>query len=589
MKRSRNIGYMCIAGLALLVLVCGEVVHSHLLSPHLSLDGSPDGPPDRAERNASAPAPQPLSAKGQSLLQAAVQSGQLADLRWPDFSDYRQRVAKFYETNASSLRWVDNLQPTPQALGVVKVLQAADDNGLSAEDYDGPRWNERLEKLKPATPQPNEPDAVRFDLALTISTMRYISDLHIGKVNPQHLDFRFNVVDRGYDLPEFLTDHVIHAADVAEALAQVEPPYPGYQRTVRALKTYQQLAREDSGELLPDTKKPLVLGGVYAGVPRLATFLTEVGDLSTNAPDWSGNTYQGQLVDAVRHFQERHGLAADGHLDSHTIAELNVPLSQRIRQMQLVLERWRWLPTEYQDSPIIANIPEFRLRAYDNEFRTMVTMNVVVGQAYRHQTPIFVSKMRYLIFRPYWEVPPSIAQREILPAMEKKPGYIEKENLELVDRNQKPVLTATMDDSVAQEVRRGQLFIRQKPGPKNSLGLVKFIFPNEFDVYMHDTPATELFSKSRRDFSHGCIRLERPADLAAWVLRDVPGWNAERIHAVMNGEQTEQVNLPRPIPVLIVYGTAIVREDGIVRFYDDIYGHDAALERALAHGYPYPN
>lgn len=597
MKGPRRLGYVWIGAVALLALGGGDAVYSDLLSANRiarntsALGTQPLGTDDasRLARHASAAAAQPLGAEGQAVLRDAVKAGQLAELRWPDFSDYRERVAKFYDTRGDSLRWVADMRPTAQALGVIKVLQAADEKGLAPEDYDGPRWNERLEKLKPTTAEPNEADAARFDLALTVSTMRYISDVQIGKVNPQHLDFRFNVADRRYDLPEFLTDHVIHAADVAEVLEQVEPPYPGYQRTIRALKTYQELAREDSGEAFPDSKKPILPGNTYAGVPRLAEFLTRVGDLSTNTPDWSGNTYQGQLVEAVRHFQERHGLPADGHLDSRTIAELNVPLSRRVRQMQLILERWRWLPKDYQDSPVIANIPEFRLRAYDNEFRTMVTMNVVVGQAYRHETPIFVSKMRYVIFRPYWEVPPSIAQREILPAIQKKNGYMEKENLEFVDRKNNPVQTEGVDDSVEQKVRRGELFVRQKPGPKNSLGLAKFIFPNEFDIYMHDTPATELFAKSRRDFSHGCIRLERPADLAAWVLRDVPGWTPERIKAVMNGEQTEQVNLPHPIPVLIVYGTAIVREDGIVRFYDDIYGHDAELERALAHGYPYPS
>jgi len=214
-------------------------------------------------------------------------------------------------------------------------------------------------------------------------------------------------------------------------------------------------------------------------------------------------------------------------------------------------------------------------------------MNVVVGQAYRHDTPVFVGSMRYVIFRPYWEVPPSIAQREILPALERNPAYLTKASLEFVDARQNPVPSESVTPDTVQQLRKGQLFVRQRPGPKNSLGLVKFIFPNEFDVYMHDTPSTELFAKSRRDFSHGCIRLEKPAELAAWVLRDNPGWTRERIHTAMNGDKTEQVNLAHPIPVLILYATVIVSEDGVVHFYDDIYGHDAALDRALEKGYPY--
>jgi murein L,D-transpeptidase YcbB/YkuD len=195
--------------------------------------------------------------------------------------------------------------------------------------------------------------------------------------------------------------------------------------------------------------------------------------------------------------------------------------------------------------------------------------------------------MRYVVFRPYWDVPPSIAEHEILPSIQRNPAYLRKENLEFVDPRQNPVPSESFTPDLLEQIRKGRLFVRPKPGPKNSLGLIKFMFPNEFDVYMHDTPATELFTKSRRDFSHGCIRLERPADLAAWVLRDNPGWTPERIHAAMSGNKTEQVNLTHPIPVLILYATVIVSEDGLIHFYDDIYGHDASLERVLEKGYPY--
>jgi murein L,D-transpeptidase YcbB/YkuD len=258
-----------------------------------------------------------------------------------------------------------------------------------------------------------------------------------------------------------------------------------------------------------------------------------------------------------------------------------------VRQIQLTLERWRWLPSDYQHSPVVVNIPEFRLRAYGDQFHVAVTMNVVVGKAYGHHTPIFASKIRYVIFRPYWNVPPSIARAEILPAIQRDPDYMARENLEIVDSRENVIRPASLSPEILQQIRSGALSIRQKPGPKNSLGLVKFVFPNEYDVYMHDTPATELFSKSRRDFSHGCIRLEKPAELAAWVLRDNPGWTPERIRAAMDGEKTQEVTLTHPIPVLIVYGTVIVLEDQIVRFYDDIYDQDAELDRVLDKGYPY--
>jgi murein L,D-transpeptidase YcbB/YkuD len=287
------------------------------------------------------------------------------------------------------------LEPTAQAKQLIAVMRDADRKGLSAEDYDGSRWDGRLAKLKPATRQPSEADAVKFDLALTVCAMRYISDLHIGKVNPKHLDFAFDEESKKYDLPEFIKDHIANGGDVAGALAQVEPPYPGYRRTIQALQTYMELAKKDGGEQLPAVKKTILPGDAYSGVARLAQLLQLVGDLpvGVNVPV-APPIYQGALVEAVKSFQRRHGRDANGHIDAQTLADLNVPLSRRVRQMQLTLERWRWLPESYQHSPIVANIPEFRLRAYDKDFNVGVTMNVVVGKAYGHGTPVFNNTMQ---------------------------------------------------------------------------------------------------------------------------------------------------------------------------------------------------
>jgi murein L,D-transpeptidase YcbB/YkuD len=539
-------------------------------------------------QNRSVPA-SGLNAEDQAWLHQAVDSGNSSDLRWPNFIDYSQHLKKFYGFNGYSLWWVKDGELTAQAMQVIAVLRQAELKGLSAEDYDGSRWDARLAKLKPATRQPAEADAVKFDLDLTVCVMRYISDLHIGKVNPKHLDFAFDEESKKYDLPEFLQDHVVNGGDVASVLATVEPPYPGYRRTIQALQTYLQLAKKDDGEQLPTVKKPIVPGDTYAGVPRLAQLLRLVGDLPQDA-DVSVDPpiYKGALVDAVKNFQGRMGRDVTGHIDVQTVADLNVSLSSRVRQMQLTLERWRWLPESYQNASLIANIPEFRLRAYDKNFNIGVTMNVVVGKAYGHGTPVFSENMQYVVFRPYWEVPYSITRSEIVPHILRDPSYLARENLEIVDSKQNVVASAAVNSDAIGQLRAGKLFVRQKPGPKNSLGLVKFLFPNSYNVYMHDTPATQLFSQSRRDFSHGCVRLGQPAELAAWVLRDNPGWTPERIHAAMNGATTQQVNLAHPIPVLIVYATVIVLEDGQVHFYDDIYHHDAELEKALAQGYPYP-
>jgi len=539
-----------------------------------------------------AAAPQQLGAEGQAQLHAIIQAASLADLRWPNFSDYDRHVEKFYESYGYALPWVRGMAPTLQAQGVIAELLKAEQKGLSAEDYDGPRWAERVAKLKPAAGSPSEADAVRFDAALTICVMRYISDLHIGKVNPKHFDFGLDIEAKKYDLPQFVKENVVDVPDVAAALAKAEPPYPGYRRTIQALDNYLELEKQWNSEplALPAGKKALAPGDSYAGAAELAKRLRLMGDLPADAGVAADSTaYQGALVDAVKKFQGRHGRNPDGRIDAQTLADMNVPISRRVRQMQLTLERWRWLPPSYAQASIIANIPEFRLRAYDEKFNIGTTMDVVVGRAYNHDTPIFSDTMAYVIFRPYWSVPYSIARNEFFPKIVKDPDYLAKKGFEVVNNRQEVVASGTVSSDVLEQLRAGKLFLRQKAGPENSLGLAKFIFPNNYSVYMHDSPEHELFSRARRDFSHGCIRVQRPADLAAWVLRNNPGWDANRIQAAMKeGPASQQVNLAHPIPVLILYATVIVSEDGVVHFYDDIYGHDAALEKVLEKGYPYP-
>jgi murein L,D-transpeptidase YcbB/YkuD len=534
--------------------------------------------------------PQQLTPEGQASLRAIIDAGNLADLRWPDFSDYGKLMKEFYDSYGNSLPWVRGMQPTPQAQQAIAILLQADQKGLSAEDYDGPRWRDRLAKLKPTASEPTEKDAVQFDAALTVCVMRYISDLHIGRINPKHFDFDLDVQAKKYDLPQFVKEDVVDAPDVAANFAQVEPPYPGYQRTIQALHAYLQYAKEYNGQPLPAIGKTIAPGESYTGVAQLAQFLHLVGDLPADANIPADATvYQGPLVDAVKRYQGRFGRTADGKITAQTLADLNTPLSARVQQMQLTLERWRWLPIGLHAAPVVANIPEFRLRAYDENFKIVLTMNVVVGKAYDHDTPVFADSMQYVIFRPYWSVPYSIAKAEFIPKISRDPDYLEKRGFAVVDSRQQVVASGPVSPDVLQQLRAGKLFIRQNPGPKNALGLVKFIFPNSYNIYMHDTPDQVFFSKTRRDFSHGCIRLEKPADLAVWVLRGNTGnWDMARVRAAMNGDAPQQVNLARPIPVLILYATVIVTEDGVVHFYDDIYGHDAALEKALAKGYPYP-
>ena len=217
-------------------------------------------------------------------------------------------------------------------------------------------------------------------------------------------------------------------------------------------------------------------------------------------------------------------------------------------------------------------------------------MRVVVGKAAPTQTPVFSRDMTYVVFRPYWNVPPSILRGEIVPAIARNRNYIAKKSYEVTTPDGKVVTDGPISDDVLAQLKAGKLAVRQKPGPANALGLVKLIFPNEFNVYLHSTPSQALFAKSRRDFSHGCIRVEKPAELAAWALRNNPDWTLERVReAMQTGPDNVTVKLDRPVPVFIVYATALAYENGEVHFYDDIYGHDADLAQALAKGYPYPS
>jgi murein L,D-transpeptidase YcbB/YkuD len=570
-----------------------------IATPSLAFPISPVGAVTSTPQSSASPQPtplivggQPISSEASAILGGWIDSGSLSALKWTNFSDYRSHVQNFYGLPNYSLAWVRGSHPTPQALALIAILQDADSKGLSADDYDGPRWPDRIAPLQRASPSPTDADLAQFDLALTVCVMRYISDLHVGKVNPKNLKFGLNVERKKYDLPQFLRERLIAAQpqEIKIALDGVEPPFDAYRRVEETLDQYEALAKKDNGERLPVLANTIKPGDTYVSAPRLANLLRLLGDLPPEAAvSFDPPIYQEPLVSAVKSFQARHGLDADGRLGKGTVAQLNVPLSQRVEQLRLVLERWRWIPHAFSSPPVLVNIPEFMLRCWNDKNQKVLEMAVVVGRSYHHKTPVFSGDMRYVVFRPYWNVPPSIQRSEMVPKIRRDAGYVAKNNLEVVTSGGQVVTDGAVGSEVLAQLASGALSIRQKPGPKNSLGLVKFIFPNDYNVYLHSTPATELFSRSRRDFSHGCIRVQDPLGLALWVLRDKPGWNRDRILAAMNGGDPTQVNLDKPTPVLILYGTAAVKPDGKAYFFDDIYGYDSELEQALAKGYPYPH
>lgn len=532
--------------------------------------------------------PQQLTEIGTTQLHAMIDAAELTDLRWPKFVKYRTEVRDFYDSCDGALPWMRDLRPTPQALAIIQLLRTADREGLNPEDYEGPRWDGRIRALEQSNPVP-ESDLVRFDLALTVSAMRYVSDLHLGRVNPRLFHFELDIDHTNFDLSDFLRQTLVAASDedIASAIEAVEPPFPTYHRTLNALRTYLELARRDDGELLPVPRKAIRPGDSYTGLPRLRELLALLGDLPEKEKNVVSPVYQGALVTALKGFQQRHGLEPNGLIDAETFKDLNTPLNRRVAQLQLTLERLRWLPHQFHPSPIVVNIPEFRLRAVDEQYHWILFMKVVVGRAYGHQTPVFASNIKAVVFRPYWNVPLSIVRAELLPHIEKDSAYLTKNSYEIVDSRETVVSPVTLTDAIKRQLRYGTLGIRQTPGPNNALGLLKFDFPNRHDIYLHGTPARQLFSRSRRDFSHGCIRVEDPVALAAWLLRDKPEWTAEHIRAATLAQKTFRVDLEPPVPVLIVYGTAVVMEDGQVHFFRDIYGQDAALEQALvSHSYP---
>ncbi|HET6842527.1 MAG TPA: L,D-transpeptidase family protein [Candidatus Angelobacter sp.] len=529
----------------------------------------------------------PCTGVPQADLCAAIEAATLADLRWPNFNDYSKEVKDFYLAGGYSLVWSSQNQPTPQALALIAALQNAEKKGLRSEDYDASRWSERLTRLAQSPAAASSGEWAKFDLALTVSAMRYISDLHNGRISPQYFEYGLDVAHKKYKLAEFLRTRVIAAQDVARVLEKVEPSNPFYLRTRTALEQYVALAKAGEGDPLPvPTTDKIKPRDVYPGIPQLAGRLKLLGDLHPDAPVSASNIYDGVLVKAVKHFQQRHGLTPDGIIDHDTFNQLVAPLSRRVEQLQFMLERWRWLPSDLHAPMIVVNIPEFKLHAYRD--REIFTMKTVVGKALEHQTPVFADSMRFLIFRPFWNVPDSIVEKELLPAIQKNKAYLDKHQYEVVTPQGEVIPSDKINANVLRQLKAKQLEVRQTPGPGNSLGLIKFVFPNHFDVYLHGTPEKGLFARSRRDFSHGCVRVENPEALAAWLLQGDPDWTQEKIHAAIEGDITIQLNLARPVPVLILYGTASVEENGEVRFFEDIYGHDAQLQSALASGLPYP-
>jgi murein L,D-transpeptidase YcbB/YkuD len=483
---------------------------------------------------------------------------------------------------AEASAWVLDGRPTPQARQAIELLVTADTHGLAPDDYAAGT----LDRTARSMDQKADVDAdARFEATLTAALRRYLTDLHFGRVEAQQLPPGYVPPRRQpFDAAAVLQAAVQNKA-LSEAARRAAPAIPQYEQLRVALSQYRALVDHPAwSSRLPalprvDGKPKLEPGMAYEGVPLLRSRLIALGDLAADAPSF--RVYDDALVEAVRSFQRRHGLSVDGIVGQATLRQLNATPAERVRQIELSLERLRWTPLLQGPRMVVVNVPEFVLRAYEvhgNQIDVRQTMKIIVGKALDTRTPLLEEDMQSIEFSPYWNVPWSIARKELVPRLLRDPAYWMREGFEFVTAQGAVVETlspALLDATVAGTAR-----IRQRPGPRNALGDIKFVFPNRDNIYLHHTPSVGLFERDRRDLSHGCIRVERPVALALFVMAGMPVWTEDRVREAMQAGESRTVRLTQPVPVLIAYGTAIVR-GGRVHFFDDIYGHDRTLDAAL--------
>ena len=495
----------------------------------------------------------------------------------PDFRLLREPIARLYGPEAAVPLWVRAGRASAAASAAIDQLVRAGEHGLDPGDYDA----ELLDSVARQLPELLSEARARFDVLLTVNLLRFLGDVRYGRRPGRPFS-----AGREPGAPDAvgLVSSVLGGASLPDLVGATEPQLAQYRSLRAALVRYRALAADTSQGRLP-LDRFLWPGSSYDSLARLSRMLVATGDLPPDSVP-SGDRYEGPIAAAVRRFQRRHALAPDGVLGPRTLAALNAPPSEHVRRIELALERLRWVPPLGARPFLVVNIPAYQLVGFDSATAPgppAVSMRVVVGRAANMRTPLLYAWLRHVEFLPYWNVPRSILRNEILPMLEWNPGYLRSHDMELVGARGR-LLGDSVTPAVLRGLRRGELRVRQRPGPHNALGLAKFIFPNQESVYLHDTPRKELFAESERDFSHGCISVEDPATLAAWVLRDRPEWTREAVAGAMAGTATTRIALEEPLPVLLFYTTAVARADGSVWFYPDVYGHDRELAEALKAG-----
>ena len=462
-------------------------------------------------------------------------------------ADDWKHVKKLYAQFNQQLLWLDDKgvhQPRVEAL--LTALAGADSDAIDLTQYPLTELNHALDAVKD---KPTAQQLADADVMLSTAFTTYGEDMLTGQVDPKNLGqaWHINPLEEKVDSALSLS---IREDDFSAALVRMRPQDPGYDSLRMQFGAYRDIAAK-GWPTIPAGKQ--LHRGEKDSPARLAALrgrLAAEGYLPADSAPTTSGVYDRTLAGAVAAYQARHSIGVDSTLGGETLESLNLPADFRVAQIAANLERYRWMPRSLGERYVLVNVPQFYLRAFDSGQKSL-EMKVIVGQEYEDKaTPVFSDSMEYVVFRPYWNVTPTIAAKEIFP---KGPEYLAANDMEVYNDH-------------------GRQAVRQRPGPKNSLGFVKFIFPNDYNIYLHDTPNHELFNKDVRAFSHGCIRVEKPDELAQWVL----GWDAARVQAAMQGSDNHQVTLPKKIPVYIVYFTAFA-QDGHLNFGNDLYDRDSKL------------
>lgn len=490
-------------------------------------------------------------------------------------ADIDKTLIQIYRSNGLQPFWIRDGKPAQAGMDIYAALKNADQHGLNPSSY-------LLSNITQFWNSTDTANLARLDIILTLGMMLYVADQREGRLQPRQIDPELFATASDVVVDwKTLLETAFKAQDMKRFLADQAPPFLQYRYLQKKLAEYRTITAKGGWPVVPDgevLKPGMVDPRVRILRKRLAVSGEYIAEVNENT------NFDPKLVEAVRRFQKRHNLAQDGVIGRQTIAAMNVPVDFRIQQLIINMERYRWLKRMNDERLVAVNIAGFEAVA-GKPGKFDITMPVIVGKTY-HKTPVFNDTIKYVDFNPYWNVPPSIARDEMLPKLKKDPAYLQKQNMRIFQGWEPDAVELddmNIDWGKVSKSEMNQYHIRQEPGPDNSLGTLKIIFPNKYNVYLHDTPNHSLFNQEARAFSHGCIRMGRPAEMAAWVLGGADkGWSVERVNEIVRSRKRQVVTLEQPVPVYILYRTAFVNPgDGSLNFYDDVYGRDRLLIQAL--------